>query len=63
MPSRFKDKQPLKTLANASKSCAAQSVAYGKCISKSYTDVSKGMCEAEFKAFKECVQKAVGRKW
>lgn len=98
MPSRFKDKQPLKTLANASKSCATQvrsplppspatppsffplslflspplqtkrprliqstnngkqSVAYGKCISKSYTEVSKGMCEAEFKAFKECVQ-------
>lgn len=35
---------------------ANQSVAYGKCISTSYTDVSKGMCEAEFKAFKECVQ-------
>jgi hypothetical protein len=37
--------------------CAhTQSLAYGKCIGQSYQEVSKGMCEAEFRAFKECVQ-------
>jgi hypothetical protein len=33
-----------------------ESIAYGKCIGKSYQEVSKGMCENEFRAFKECVQ-------
>lgn len=33
-----------------------QSLAYGQCIGKSYQEVQKGMCENEFKAFKECVQ-------
>ena len=33
-----------------------QSLAYGHCIGKSYQEVQKGMCENEFKAFKECVQ-------
>jgi len=61
--SSFKDTAPLRTLAKASQSCSAQSVAYGACVGKSYLDVSKGMCEAEFEAFKECVQKALGRKW
>ncbi|KAK8847441.1 hypothetical protein IAR55_005299 [Kwoniella newhampshirensis] len=56
MPARFKDTQPLKTLAKASQSCSAQSLAYGKCIGKSYTEVSKDMCQAEFVAFKQCVQ-------
>ncbi|RSH92233.1 hypothetical protein EHS25_008648 [Saitozyma podzolica] len=63
MPTRFKDTQPLKTLAKAATSCSAQSAAYGRCIGKSYQEVSKDMCQAEFLAFKECVQKAVGRKW
>ncbi|TXT08954.1 hypothetical protein VHUM_02428 [Vanrija humicola] len=63
MPPRFKDKAPLKTLAKASTSCATQSLAYGQCIGRSYQDVSKDMCREEFKAFKDCVQKAVGRKW
>ncbi|RSH83371.1 uncharacterized protein EHS24_007051 [Apiotrichum porosum] len=59
----FKDKQPLKTLARASQSCAKQSLVYGACIGKSYQEVHKDMCAAEFQAFKDCVQKAVGRKW
>lgn len=33
-----------------------QSIAYGKCVGQSYQEVSKGMCDAEFRAFKECVQ-------
>ena len=33
-----------------------QSLTYGKCIGANYTDVSKGMCAEEFRAFKECVQ-------
>lgn len=33
-----------------------KSLAYGQCIGKSYQEVQKGMCETEFKAFKECVQ-------
>ncbi|KAK1921596.1 hypothetical protein DB88DRAFT_512874 [Papiliotrema laurentii] len=60
---KFKDLQPLKTLAKASQSCSAQSIAYGKCIGKSYQEVSKDMCQAEFQAFKGCVQKALGRRW
>ncbi|KAJ9106363.1 hypothetical protein QFC21_001509 [Naganishia friedmannii] len=50
----------LKRLASASKSCSVPSLAYGKCIGASYLDVSKGMCEKEFQAFKECVQVSVG---
>ncbi|KAI5455103.1 hypothetical protein NCC49_002374 [Naganishia albida] len=53
----------LKRLAGASKACAVQSLAYGKCVGASYLDVSKGMCEKEFQAFKECVQKQMGKKW
>ncbi|GHJ88501.1 hypothetical protein NliqN6_4903 [Naganishia liquefaciens] len=53
----------LKRLAKASKSCASQSLAYGKCVGASYLDVSKGMCEKEFQAFKQCVQQQMGRKW
>jgi hypothetical protein len=34
----------------------SQSLAYGRCIGKSYTEVSKDMCQAEFQAFKDCVQ-------
>nr|XP_031860613.1 uncharacterized protein CI109_003944 [Kwoniella shandongensis]KAA5527685.1 hypothetical protein CI109_003944 [Kwoniella shandongensis] len=56
MPAKFKDTQPLKTLAKASQSCSAQSLAYGKCVGKSYTEVSKDMCQAEFVAFRQCVQ-------
>ncbi|KAG7529584.1 hypothetical protein FFLO_05556 [Filobasidium floriforme] len=53
----------IRKLASASKSCSTQSLAYGKCIGANYTDVSKGMCAEEFRAFKECVQKAMGKKW
>ncbi|ORY30352.1 hypothetical protein BCR39DRAFT_529326 [Naematelia encephala] len=60
---RYKDTQPLKSLAKASQSCSAPGMAYGKCIGAKYTEVSKGMCEAEFQAFKDCVQKSFGRKW
>lgn len=72
MPPRFQDKQPLKTLAKASKSCAkevsliaascssvqltTQSLAYGQCIGKQYQDVRKDMCAPEFAQFKNCVQ-------
>ena len=33
-----------------------KSIVYGKCIGARYNEVSKGMCEAEFQAFKDCVQ-------
>lgn len=55
----FKDKTPLKTLAKASQSCTVQSAAYAKCIGAKYLEVSKGMCEAEFQEFKQCVQVSV----
>lgn len=42
--------------AGAGADADVQSIAYGKCIGKSYQEVSKGMCDAEFRAFKECVQ-------
>ncbi|KAG8929950.1 hypothetical protein FRC02_004836 [Tulasnella sp. 418] len=57
------DKRPIRKLATAAGACSAAGAAYGKCISDSYQDVQKGMCAAEFKAFKECVQKVMGRKW
>ncbi|EJT45181.1 hypothetical protein A1Q2_05252 [Trichosporon asahii var. asahii CBS 8904] len=63
MAPRFQDKQPLKTLAKATKSCAKESLAYGQCIGKQYQDVRKDMCAPEFAQFKNCVQKAFGRKW
>lgn len=73
---KFKDHQPLKTLAKAAQSCSAQvtlnhpsrgeqssdpqSITYGSCIGKSYKEVSKDMCQAEFQAFKDCVQVSTG---
>lgn len=47
---------PLKKLVASSKSCAEQSLAYGRCVGARYMDVSKGMCQEEFMAFKQCVQ-------
>ncbi|RXK34724.1 hypothetical protein M231_08022 [Tremella mesenterica] len=60
---KFTDTQPLKTLAKAAGSCSVESGAYAKCVGSRYLEVSKGMCEVEFVAFKQCVQKAMGRKW
>ena len=52
--------RPIARLAYASTvTCAAPASAYGKCIAASYMDVTKGMCEAEFKVFRECVKTAV----
>lgn len=40
-----------------------QSAAYGQCIVANVKDVTKGVCEKEFMAFKECVTQHAGRKW
>lgn len=40
-------------------SCNSQGAAYGKCIGARYQDVDKGMCAAEFQAFRQCVTQAV----
>lgn len=36
-----------------------QASVYGACINAKYLEVEKGMCEAEFQKFKQCVTKAV----
>jgi len=55
---------PIKRLAiAATATCTAPASAYGKCILASYQDTKKDMCAAEFRAFKDCVQTAVKRKW
>ncbi|ORY38105.1 hypothetical protein BCR35DRAFT_311527 [Leucosporidium creatinivorum] len=55
-------RRPLAQLPTAFAACSAQSIAYGKCIGASYTDVERGMCEQEFRAFKACVKEAIKRK-
>ncbi|KAG0228453.1 hypothetical protein BGW42_002199 [Actinomortierella wolfii] len=58
--------KPKQTIASFSKSiasCAKPAAAYGTCISATMNDVTKGVCEKEFLAFKECVQAAMKRKW
>ncbi|KIY46773.1 hypothetical protein FISHEDRAFT_31127, partial [Fistulina hepatica ATCC 64428] len=51
---------PIKRLAlHSTSTCAAQAAIYGKCIVKSYTDVRKGMCQAEWDNFSSCMREAV----
>ncbi|CED83067.1 hypothetical protein [Phaffia rhodozyma] len=54
---------PIRAFSSAKKECAVSSTAYGQCILARYKDVERGMCEAEFQAFKACIQKSIGRKW
>jgi len=37
-----------------------KSVAYGKCVVAHVDDIQKDICSKEFRAFKECVEQAVG---
>ena len=37
-----------------------KSVAYGKCVVAHVEDIQKNLCSKEFRAFKECVEQAVG---
>ncbi|ORY98065.1 hypothetical protein BCR43DRAFT_514397 [Syncephalastrum racemosum] len=50
-------------LARGAASCATQATAYGQCVAVSYRDMQRDQCAKEFQAFKDCVQKAVKRKW
>ncbi|KAI8065276.1 hypothetical protein BC940DRAFT_334940 [Gongronella butleri] len=50
-------------LAAGVAACSSTSVAYGRCVAANYKDTHKDMCAKEFAAFKQCVQKAVKRKW
>ncbi|GAA5953591.1 hypothetical protein JCM21900_003355 [Sporobolomyces salmonicolor] len=51
--------RPLAKLPQAVASCAELGAAYGKCISARYQDVERGMCNAEFEAFRKCVGEAM----
>ena len=37
--------------------CGQEAAIYGQCVTLHMTDVKKGQCEAEFQAFKQCIQK------
>ncbi|KAN0065353.1 hypothetical protein ACQY0O_001189 [Thecaphora frezii] len=60
---KYLDLHPVRTLASAAAQCAAPAKAYGTCIAASYENVDKHMCQAEFQAFKACVQEKMKRKW
>ncbi|KAI8873053.1 hypothetical protein GQ42DRAFT_111535, partial [Ramicandelaber brevisporus] len=47
---------------HANSTCAAESMRYAKCIGSLLGDVQRDSCAEEFKTFKECVQKATGRR-
>ncbi|BGP33278.1 hypothetical protein JCM10296v2_005072 [Rhodotorula toruloides] len=53
--------RPLAQLPKAAAQCAQAGAAYGKCIGARYQDVDKGMCAAEFQAFRQCVTQAMKR--
>ncbi|KAI9320074.1 hypothetical protein BX666DRAFT_1918998 [Dichotomocladium elegans] len=53
----------VKLLAQGMASCSAEATMYGRCIAAKYQDAHKDMCAKEFDAFKQCVQRAVKRKW
>lgn len=39
-------------------SCSGPATAYGKCVAEQMGEIKKGQCQAEFEAFKKCVQEA-----
>lgn len=49
--------RPAKRLIQATSKCSTSAEAYGQCILLHYQDLKKGICEAEFVAFKQCVGK------
>lgn len=58
-----RDLQPIQKLAKATASCSTEAAAYGACVNAKYLEVDKDMCKEQFLAFKNCVTKAMGRKW
>jgi len=46
-------------MAAAMAECAGPAAAYGKCMDLNLEKVTRGTCEAEFVAFKNCMQQAV----
>lgn len=40
---------------NASAKCAELGAAYGQCVLKTYTNISKDACAKEFQLFRACV--------
>lgn len=56
-----RDLQPVMTLGKGAAACAGPAKVYGACILAQYEMVEKGMCEAEFREFKNCVQQKVSR--
>lgn len=50
--------RPAARLMQASAQCLELGAAYGQCVLKTYSNMSKDACEKEFLAFKTCVTKA-----
>ena len=58
MESVKKAKQRLGLYPTWIASCSPEATVYAKCVAKYMGGVSKGQCEAEFVAFRQCVSKA-----
>ncbi|ORX92106.1 hypothetical protein K493DRAFT_316783 [Basidiobolus meristosporus CBS 931.73] len=55
--------QSVTKLTGAIGKCVPEMTLYGKCISNHLNETRRDICGTEFQAFKNCVQKSVGRKW
>lgn len=53
--------RPAKRLMAASGKCAAEGMAYGQCVLKTYSLMAHNACEAEFTRFRACVTKHLGK--
>ncbi|RKP11311.1 hypothetical protein BJ684DRAFT_22138 [Piptocephalis cylindrospora] len=56
-------KRRIPQLAAGTAACAPQGAAYAKCVVGKLPSVEQGDCQKLFIAFKECVQRKVGRRW
>lgn len=53
--------RPAARLMDASAQCSVLGAAYGQCVLKHYSNMTKDACQAEFAQFKACVQKHMKR--
>lgn len=47
---------PLRKWGVAMGACSAQAEQYGQCMLAHYQQIERGVCDAEFAAFRACVQ-------
>ncbi|TIC30172.1 hypothetical protein E3Q10_02192 [Wallemia mellicola] len=56
---RSTNSSPIAAMSKATAACAPVAKAYGTCVASSYEDITRGACQSEFEAFKNCVTKTV----